>query len=217
MNIRRTISRLLRRNESENYIKRMRKCGVSIGEGTRIFDPTTTLIDTQNPHMLSIGKNVRITKGCIVLTHDYSWSVLAGVYGEILGGVGKVEIGNNVFIGMNSIILKDTSIGDNVIIGAGSVIKGKIESDSVYAGNPAKRIMSLDEFYEKRKAKQLVELDEIKRQYKIRYGKDADEKATIEYFWQYWERSRPLSKDVEGLIERTGYAEKIRKKFYDLD
>lgn len=166
--------------------------------------------------MLKIGKNVRITKGCVILTHDYSWSVIAGVYGEILGGVGKVEIGNNVFLGMNSIVLKNTSIGDNVIIGAGSVVKGRIESDSVYAGNPAKRIMSLNEFYEKRKVKQLEEYEEIKRQYKIRNGKEADEKATIEYFWQYSDRTKPLSKDIEGLIERTGYAEKIKKNFYDL-
>lgn len=40
-------------------------------------------------------------------------------------------------------------IGDNVIIGAGSVVSGKIESNSVYAGNPAKRICSLEEHYQK--------------------------------------------------------------------
>ncbi len=88
--------------------------------------------------MIKIGNNVRITRGCILLTHDYSWSVLAGVYGEILGGIGYLDIGDNVFIGMNSIILKNTSIGDNVVIGAGSVVSGKIECNSVYAGNPAR-------------------------------------------------------------------------------
>ena len=54
-------------------------------------------------------------------------------------------IGNNVFIGMRSIILQGTNIGDNVIIGAGSVVSGKVESNSVYAGNPAKKICSLEE------------------------------------------------------------------------
>lgn len=54
-------------------------------------------------------------------------------------------IGNNVFIGMRSIILQGANIGDNVIIGAGSVVSGKVESNSVYAGNPAKKICSLEE------------------------------------------------------------------------
>nr|WP_279310980.1 acyltransferase [Ruminococcus sp. D55t1_190419_H1] len=55
-------------------------------------------------------------------------------------------IGKNVFIGMNSIILMGSNIGDNVIIGAGSVVSGRIPSNTVCAGNPAKIICSLDQF-----------------------------------------------------------------------
>lgn len=40
-----------------------------------------------------------------------------------------------------------TLIGNNCIIGAGSVVTGKLDDNSVYAGNPAKRICSLEEFY----------------------------------------------------------------------
>ncbi|MCD7855847.1 MAG: hypothetical protein LUG66_09595 [Clostridiales bacterium] len=53
---------------------------------------------------------------------------------------------------MNSIVLMGAHIGDNVIIGAGSVVSGNIESDSVYAGNPARKVCSLDAFYEKLKS-----------------------------------------------------------------
>ncbi|MDI9553531.1 MAG: DapH/DapD/GlmU-related protein, partial [Bacteroidota bacterium] len=57
------------------------------------------------------------------------------------GGVfGKIVIGNNVFIGINSIILSNTSIGDNCIVGAGSVVRGKFPENSVLAGNPAQII-----------------------------------------------------------------------------
>ena len=55
-----------------------------------------------------------------------------------------VIIGNNVFIGMNSIILKGTVIGDNCVIGAGSVVHGKFEDNCIIAGNPARVIKSLD-------------------------------------------------------------------------
>ena len=52
----------------------------------------------------------------------------------MLGSSGKVTIGNNCFIGMNTVILKGTTIGDNVIIVAGSILRGKYLSNSVIAG-----------------------------------------------------------------------------------
>ena len=54
-----------------------------------------------------------------------------------------VTIGNNVWIGMNSIILKGLSIGDNSVIGAGSVVNSSIPDNCIAAGNPAKVIKSL--------------------------------------------------------------------------
>lgn len=58
-------------------------------------------------------------------------------------------IGDNVFIGINSIILSGSNIGNNVIIGAGSVVSGRIPDNEVWGGNPAKFICSLDEYYKK--------------------------------------------------------------------
>lgn len=54
--------------------------------------------------------------------------------------VKPVIIGDNVFIGCNSIILKGTTIGANTTIGAGSVVSGNIPANCVAAGNPAKVI-----------------------------------------------------------------------------
>ena len=51
-----------------------------------------------------------------------------------------IKIGNDVFIGANSIILKGVSIGDRVIVGAGSVVTKSIPNDEIWAGNPAKKI-----------------------------------------------------------------------------
>lgn len=70
---------------------------------------------------------------------------------------GEVVVGNNCFIGYQTLILKDTTIGDNVIIGARSVVKGNIPSNTVWAGCPAKQICTLDEFYEKRVSKRVKE------------------------------------------------------------
>lgn len=198
---------------SEQYVENLRSKGIQCGEGTRCFDPASTTVDTQNPHMLKIGKNVRITKGVTILTHDYSWSVLAGVYGECLGGVGSVTIGNNVFIGMHSIILKDTTVGDNVIIGAGSVVKGKVEGNSVYAGVPAKRIMGLHDYYRKKKDVCEAEARNCVQMYKEAFGKNPDEYVLREYFWLFTEREKKPSVEYEGLMKRTGYYEKSKETF----
>jgi acetyltransferase-like isoleucine patch superfamily enzyme len=48
-----------------------------------------------------------------------------------------IHIGNDVFLGAGSIILKGVTIGDRAIIGAGSVVRGDIPADEVWAGNPA--------------------------------------------------------------------------------
>jgi acetyltransferase-like isoleucine patch superfamily enzyme len=54
-----------------------------------------------------------------------------------------IFIGNNVFIGGFSIILKGVTIGDNAIIGAGSVISKSIPANEIWAGNPAIKIKDL--------------------------------------------------------------------------
>ena len=51
-----------------------------------------------------------------------------------------IQIGNNVWIGSKTIILKGVTIGDGAIIGAGSVVTHDIPSKCLVAGNPAKVI-----------------------------------------------------------------------------
>lgn len=57
----------------------------------------------------------------------------------------SVEIGNNVWIGGNTVILPGVHIGDNCVIGAGSVVTKDIPDWSVAAGNPCKVIRQITE------------------------------------------------------------------------
>lgn len=155
---------------NEEFVKKLKCAGIKIGEGTYFFEPASTKIDTTRPYLLEIGSYTKITRGVVILTHDYSLSVLRRVYGEFIGEGAKTIIGDNVFIGINSIILMGTHIGNNVIIGAGSVVKGNIPDNVVVAGNPAKIICTLDEHYEKRKLKTVLEAKECARAYYDYYG-----------------------------------------------
>jgi len=62
---------------------------------------------------------------------------------------GKIKVGNNVYVGQDSIILPGVTIEDNVIIGAGSVVTKSVPSGHIVAGNPA-RIVSTIEDYKKK-------------------------------------------------------------------
>ena len=83
---------------SDDYIKYLRKKGMTIGDYTVIYSPCSVVIDETRPFLINIGDHVKITYGVVILTHGYDWSVLNVKYNDILGSSGKVEIGNNVFI-----------------------------------------------------------------------------------------------------------------------
>ncbi|MBN2566873.1 acyltransferase [Candidatus Woesearchaeota archaeon] len=123
-----------------------KKAGIKIGKGGYISPKA--YIDTPKvvKGLVKIGDNVYITRNVCVLAHDGSTECFKGKGYTMYK---KVTIGNNVFIGMNSVVLPGVTIGDNVIIGAGSVVSKDCESDSVYAGVPARKLCTKDEFIAK--------------------------------------------------------------------
>lgn len=128
-------------------------------------------IDGSRPWLLTIGSYTKITKGVVILTHDYSLSVLRRVYGEWIGEGDETVIGENCFLGVNSIILMGTKLGNNVIVGAGSVVHGTFPDNVVIAGNPAKIICTLEEHYRKRREKTKEEALFCARKYFEVFGK----------------------------------------------
>lgn len=109
---------------NEAYIDYLKRNKVSVGEHTIFYSPRHTTVDIQKPHLITIGSYCKITTGVIILAHDYSISVARRVFGEFIGGTAPTKIGDNCFLGMNSIILPGTTIGNNCIVGAGSVVGG---------------------------------------------------------------------------------------------
>ena len=162
------------------YSDYLRKLGFSIGNNTRISNHQS-IIDRTDVNLIKIGNNVVIASGVTILSHDASYLVVCYKNGRLYGGGAPVVIGDNVFIGMHSTILKGTEIGDNVIIGAGSLVKGKIESNSVYAGVPAKRICSIDEYEIKISQRQIDEAFEILNVYYKKFNDIPTEKVFYNY------------------------------------
>lgn len=106
------------------------------------------------PWMIEIGDDVTLVGNCRFITHDDSVRILRNRDPDI-SLAAPIKIGNNVFVGMDCMILPGVIIGDNVIIGAGSVVTKSIPSNSVAAGVPARVIKTLDDFYEQARKKSL--------------------------------------------------------------
>lgn len=84
-------------------------------------------------HQIHIGKGTIISDNCRIQDSDIH---------KIKGSEpsSPIFIGNHVWIGMNSIILKGVSIGDGAVIGAGSVVTRDIPAGALAAGVPARVI-----------------------------------------------------------------------------
>ena len=169
------------RASSGDYIAYLRGKGAKIGDGVQIFSPNKTTIDDTAPYMLTIGNDVLMTGPVTVLTHDYSAHIVNVAENSLLATIRPVTIGNNVFLGWGCTILSGSVIGDNTVIGAGAVVSGRLEPNSVYAGNPAKRILSIEEYYEKIKKRQLQDAVEMYKRLRDMYRRVPTEKE----MWAY--------------------------------
>jgi len=92
---------------------------------------TKALLDKTNPKGIHIGKGAVVTTGVVILTHNYVKG--HGVYVD-------TRIGEDVFLGVNAIVLPGVTIHDRVIVGAGSVVTKDVPSNTIIAGNPARII-----------------------------------------------------------------------------
>lgn len=84
---------------------------------------------------ITIGKDVAISENVSIWDSDAH-----ELQNNLRDNVQPIKIGNHVWIGMNSIILKGVEIGDGAVIAAGSIVNKNVEANSLYGGVPAKKI-----------------------------------------------------------------------------
>lgn len=130
-----------------------RSIGVTIGENVHFYGMPSGMFGTE-PWLITIGNNVYITAGCAFVTHDGGTLILRKEVPD-LEWTAPISIGNDVYIGIRSIVMPGVTIGNRVIIGAGSIVTGDIPDNSVAAGVPARVIKTVDEYLEQTKKKSL--------------------------------------------------------------
>lgn len=107
---------------------------IEIGDNVNITGNTSVICNKK----IKIGDNSLISWDCLILDTDFH-----KIYknGEIINEDKQIEIGNHVWIGAKSTILKGTKIPNGSVIGAGSLCSGLlIDENAIYTGQPVKII-----------------------------------------------------------------------------
>ena len=124
---------------SECYIEaRSTSAKVEIGQNTWINNGFSAI---SNSGSISIGQDCHIGHDVFIIDSDFH--LLDPNKRNVDPGSQPVCIGNNVFIGSQVTILKNTHIGDGSVVAASAVVSGTFTARSLIAGNPARLIRTL--------------------------------------------------------------------------
>ena len=92
---------------------------------------------------IEIGDDVQFSPNVQIYDHDHDFRAEGGVKAGTFK-TAPVKIGNNVWIGANTVILRGTEIGNNCVIGAGCIVKGTIPADSIMIDKREVQIKSIN-------------------------------------------------------------------------
>lgn len=118
--------------------------GVRMGRDCRLLGVTTSTFGSE-PYLVTLGDHVTVTGGVRFITHDGGVWVFRQEYPAI-DVIAPITIGDNVFIGLNTIAMPGVTIGDNCVVGAGSVVTRDIPAGSVAVGVPARVVRTIEEY-----------------------------------------------------------------------
>ena len=175
------LKNILYRLRGEYTTEKLIKMGLKVGNN--FVRLNGVILDPSHCWLIEIGDNVTMAPRVHVLAHDASTKTFLN-YTKI----GRVTIGNNVFIGAESVILPNVKIGNNVIVGANSTVTKDIPDGVVVAGNPARIICTLEEYLAKQK-KQMQKSPIFNEDYTLRGNitmeKKQEQKDALANSWGY--------------------------------
>ncbi len=130
-------------------VKYAKYIGVKIDGNVTIYGSSYNMFSSE-PFLVSLGDNVHISVNARFVCHDGAVLPFRRETPD-LDVAKKINVGNNVFIGMEALILPGVKIGDNSIIAARAVVSKDVPNGTVVAGNPARKIKTTLEYLEKAK------------------------------------------------------------------
>lgn len=131
---------------TETLVKRGLKVGKDFNRQQGCY------IDPTHCYLIEIGDDVTMSIRVTLMAHDAGTKKATG-YTRL----GRIKIGDHVFLGANATVLPGVTIGDGAVIGAGSVVTHDVPAGAVAAGVPARVIGTVQEL----KARTEAEMAEV--------------------------------------------------------
>ncbi len=144
--LKKLVRKIIFRLRSDFTTEQLVEMGLCVGKNFKRMHGT--ILYPSHCWLISIGDNVTMAPRVHILAHDASTCHHLG-YARI----GRVDIGDNVFIGADTVVLPGVSIGNNSVVGANSTVTKDIPANVVAAGNPAMVICTVDEYVARNKAR----------------------------------------------------------------
>jgi len=119
------------------------RCGELIVDDDVSFGPNCVVYEWRAGGRIGAGS--MLAAGVILSGVNHGMNPEAGPYRDQPAQALPVDIGRNVWIGMNSTVMPGVSIGDNSVIGAGSVVTRPIPAGVIAYGNPCRVIRAVGE------------------------------------------------------------------------
>lgn len=155
-----------------------------VGEHTIIHSPNC--FDTIYPWLIEVGDYCLFSTEVKIVAHDSSTNRIHGTT-----KVGRVTIGDHVYLGQGVTVLCNVKIGSNVVVGAKSLVNRDLPSEGVYAGNPARLICTIEEFDRK-------------------HIESRNQRPIFDQNWKYWRDSATMEERMHmkaQLTDTYGYIE----------
>ena len=189
---------------------------VKIGKGVGIFE--NTILNPSEP--IEIGDNCGVGAEVMIWTHGAWLDITQGFPSDF----GPVKIGKNVWLPARSIVLPNVTIGDDVVIGINSIVNKNLPSGCLAAGAPCKIIKK--DMYPKKYSKEkissmineilsdwfkLLDFKGVTRSIKVRYenGKIYLNQSHFETIYSIDDRiieghTNDVSEDLRDYLRRRG-------------
>ncbi len=121
--------------EIGNKFKMRDGAKIRVRKGARCIIGNNTSINCNNMivcrESIIIGNDCQFSPNVQIYDHDHDFRVEGGLK-EGKFKTTPIQIGNNVWIGANTVILRGSTIGDNAVIGTGSIVKGDVPANTVF-------------------------------------------------------------------------------------
>ncbi len=122
---------------TNTYVFGAKQCHVRIGDSTTLHTKARFIM--HEPSRITLGRDCMIASDVQFMTSD-AHSILDAGTGQRINPAADILVGDHVWLGLGSVVMKGASIGAGAVVGLRAVVTHSVPANCVAAGTPARVI-----------------------------------------------------------------------------